>query len=151
MVSAIDSLSIFLLMLVTGLFWGPWFALTRSLNVFNADEFIKITKTLSANLGKPMRFMLPSCIIVMTLAVYFYPEKDTPGFYLAIAAVILILLSLIVTVIIEVPIVKKIEQWDASTLPANWAAYRERWIKFHILRVISSLAGFACLALAISR
>jgi len=149
MITIIDFFALFLLMLVTGVFWGPWFALSRSLSIFKAEEFIKIAKTMSANLGLPMRFLLPSCIIVMLLAVAVYPHKYTLGFYAGIAAVLFIIVSLIITIAVEVPIVKSIEQWTIATMPPNWASIRIRWVKFHVFRTMASLASFACLVVAI--
>jgi hypothetical protein len=31
--------SLFFLMLITGVFWGTWFTLTRSIESFSPDEF----------------------------------------------------------------------------------------------------------------
>jgi hypothetical protein len=139
----IEFFALFQLMLVTGIFWGPWFALHRSMKVFNAEEFIHIVKTMSANLARPMQIMMPSCIVFMLLSVWFYPDKNSLGFYLNLTAFTLIVVSLIITVLVEVPIVKQIEQWTATTVPSNWGAIQDRWLKFHIIRTLSSLASFA--------
>jgi uncharacterized membrane protein len=148
MTFTINFLALFLLMLVAGVFWGPWFALTRSLRVFSAEEFIKITRTLSTNIGPGMRFLLPGTIVVTGVAAALFPDKQSMAFYLAIASPVLLAVSLIVTVAVEVPIVKTVEQWTAATLPADWAAKRDRWLKFHIIRVVVSFGSFACFAAA---
>jgi uncharacterized membrane protein len=144
----INFLALFLLMLVTGACWGPWFAVTRSLSVLSAGEFIKITRILSANLGPAMRFLLPGCILIMGLAVWLFPHQAGASIYLGITSVALIIVSLVVTVAIEVPIVKEVEQWTAATVPSNWTVKRDRWLKFHIVRVLVSLAAFACFSAA---
>ncbi|SDD72065.1 protein of unknown function [Mucilaginibacter pineti] len=149
MIAILEFVAIFLLMLVTGVFWGPWFALSRSLSAFSAGEFIKIAKIMSANLGAPMRFLLPLCIIAMLLTVWFYPQKSAIGFYAGIMAVALIIISLIITIAIEVPIVKGVEEWTVETIPTNWTAIRDRWIKFHVVRTLTSLCSFACFVVAI--
>jgi hypothetical protein len=51
--------------------------------------------------------------------------------------------------IVEVPIVKSIEQCTTATLPADWAAKRDRWIKFHVFRTVASVISFVCLAIAL--
>ena len=43
---AIQFMALLLLMLVTGVFWGTWFSLSRSMEVFSAAEFIHIGKTI---------------------------------------------------------------------------------------------------------
>jgi uncharacterized membrane protein len=55
------------------------------------------------------------------------------------------MVALLVTVLIEVPIVKQIETWTASTLPGNWEQLRDRWGAFHVVRVIAALAGLVLL------
>ena len=46
-------ITVMLLMLVTGVFWGTWFTLTRSLEGFSAGEFIYIGKMNRAGLTVP--------------------------------------------------------------------------------------------------
>jgi hypothetical protein len=48
-------------------------------------------------------------------------------------------------VIVEVPIVKQVETWTASTLPGNWQHLRDRWGAFHVVRVVAGITGFALL------
>jgi uncharacterized membrane protein len=131
-----------LLMLVTGIFWGPWFSLHRSINVFNAEEFIHIVRTLAANLAVPMRILMPSCILLIMLSVISYPNKDSLGFYLNGMALILSLVSLIITMLVEVPIVTQIKHWTVSTIPSDWETLRNRWLKYHVIRTFSSIASF---------
>jgi uncharacterized membrane protein len=140
--SLIQFVALFLLMLVTGIFWGPWFALHRSLRVFNADTFIQIVKTMAANLAVPMRIMMPACILFMLFSTLTYPEKNSWGFYLNITACILTVTSLIITMVVEVPIVNRVKEW--TTIPTDWENIRDRWIKFHVIRTFSSLISFAC-------
>ncbi|MFL5731076.1 MAG: anthrone oxygenase family protein [Cytophagaceae bacterium] len=143
-ISIIQFFALFLLMLVTGIFWGPWFALHRSIKVFNANEFIRIVNTMSANLARPMQIMMPFCVICIVLSVWLYPRKDSLGFYLEATSFILILVSLLVTVLVEVPIVTSIRQWTAETIPSDWQTIRDRWVKFHVVRTFAALASIAC-------
>lgn len=135
--------TLLLLMLVTGVFWGPWFALSRSVRVFSATEFTHIAKTLAGNLAKPMRIMLPLTVVLMATVVWFYPTRDDVGFYLSLAGWILIFTALLVTIIVEVPIVKQIILWTEATIPDNWPALRDKWVKFHLIRVLASITSFA--------
>jgi hypothetical protein len=137
-------ITLFLLMLVTGVFWGPWFALHRSLKVFQAEEFLHIVKTLAANLAVPMRILMPTCIFCLILSVWYYPDRGSLGFYLSLFACLLSLVSLLITVAKEVPYVAQFERWTATTLPSNWETIRDSWVKFHVFRTFASLASFAC-------
>jgi uncharacterized membrane protein len=145
---AIQFFALFMLMLVTGIFWGPLYSLHRSLRVFNAEEFIHIVKTMAANLAVPMRIMMPSCILLLLLSIWTYPQYSL-GFYLSIASFILMLVSLIITILIEVPIVSQITKWTAETIPANWELIRDRWVRFHVVRTSTALVSFGCFAASV--
>jgi len=57
----------------------------------------------------------------------------------------LFLAALVVTVLIEVPIVKQIVTWTDSTLPDKWQQLRDRWGAFHVIRVFAGIAGLVLL------
>ena len=142
-------IALFLLMLVTGVFWGTWFSLSRSMEVFSAAEFIHIGKTIIQNLAVPMRIILPSCILFMILSAWFHPEKRSTGFYFCVGSIVLIVIALLITLLIEVPIDNQIATWTAETAPANWEAIRDRWELFHAARTFISLGSFAFLLLSL--
>jgi len=138
-------LGAFLLTLVTGVFWGTWFALSRSMEVFSAAEFIHIGKTIILNLAVPMRVIMPSCILFMLLVVWFDPLKKSGRFYCSLIALILIIIALLITLLVEVPIDNQIKEWTADTAPSDWEAIRDRWEFFHALRTFISLGSFGFL------
>jgi uncharacterized membrane protein len=137
-------------MLVTGVFWGTWFTMTRSIEVFSAAEFIHIGKTIIANVAVPMRILMPSCILFMILSASLYPDKKSAGFYFSVAACVLIVTSLLITLLVEVPIDNQIKTWRAESMPADWQIIRARWQLFHTARTFTSLTSFASLAAAIT-
>lgn len=142
-------ITLFLLMLVTGVFWGTWFTLTRSLDNFQGPEFIHIGQVIIANVALPMRIIFPACILFMLLSLRWYPEKRSAGFYWGWASLFLILVTLVITLAILVPIDNQISQWTASTLPTGWGDLRDRWDTFHALRTFTSLGSFGSFGIAI--
>lgn len=137
-------IALFLLMLVSGVFWGTWFTLTRSLEQFSPDEFIHIGKVIVNNVGVWMRIMMPLCIIMMILALWYYRYKRSIGFYLGLAAFLFIIISLIITLTIMVPIDRQIVEWNNTSLPPQWEYIRDKWKLFHTLRTLSALTSFGC-------
>jgi hypothetical protein len=57
--------------------------------------------------------------------------------------------TLIVTLVVEVPIVKQMDTWMASTLPDNWQELRDRWGAFHLLRIVPAVAGLILLLVGV--
>jgi hypothetical protein len=47
--------------------------------------------------------------------------------------------TLIVTGVVEVPIVQKMDTWTASTLPYDWQLLRDCWGAFHLLRNVPAI------------
>ncbi|GAA4301463.1 DUF1772 domain-containing protein [Compostibacter hankyongensis] len=144
----IHFIALLLLLLVTGVFWGTWFTMTRSIDQFSAAEFIHIGRVIIANVAVPMSILMPACIIFLGLSLWFYPEKPSAGFHLSIAALVLMIITLLVTLIILVPIDNDLKQWTASALPEHWEDIRSRWHAYHAVRTFTALASFACFALA---
>jgi uncharacterized membrane protein len=141
--------ALLLLMLVTGIFWGPWFSLHRSMKSFSKEEFIKIVKIMSGNLAVPMRIMMPCCILLVLASVLLFPHKESMEFYFAILSLLLIITSLIITIVVEVPIVKQIEQWTIQTIPSDMNSIQDRWLKFHVLRTLSAILSFICYVVSV--
>jgi hypothetical protein len=140
----LELLSITLAALVMGVFWGPWLALTRSIDTFSPEVFLVIVHRLDRNLGGVMGVLFPLTLVSM-VPVIVMSVGHPVGFALEIAGLALFVLALVVTAAVEVPIVKQIRGWTDSTMPPNWARLRDRWVSFHLLRVIPGILGLALL------
>jgi uncharacterized membrane protein len=141
--------ALFLLALVTGVFWGTWFTLTRSIETFSAAEFIHIGQTIITNVAWPMRILMPACILFMILSIWLIPEKKSIEFYLGVVAWLLIIIALLITLLVEVPIDNQIRAWTVDTVPSDWTTLRARWQVFHTVRTYVSLASLGSLILAV--
>src|SRR3954451_22358052 len=52
-----------LLVLVTGVFWGTWFSLSRTMFELSPEIFITIGKEIIRNVAAPMSIIMPASII----------------------------------------------------------------------------------------
>jgi hypothetical protein len=136
-------LSLFLLMLITGVFWGTWFTVTRSFESFSAEEFIHIGKVIIANVAVPMSIIMPLGILLMILSLWFYPKKRSAAFYAGVLSFVLLIVTLLVTLTVLVPIDNEIKNWTSANLPVDFEFIRKRWKTFHAIRTFTSLASFA--------
>ena len=140
--------ALMLLLLVTGVFWGTWFTLTRSIEEFSIAEFIHIGKVIIANVAWPMRIMMPTCILFLALATISYKPKKSPSFYLLMFSLLFMIITLLITLIVLVPIDNQIKTWIADNPPANWQSIRDHWKDYHAARTITSVASFGFFALS---
>jgi uncharacterized membrane protein len=132
--------------LVMGVFWGTWFTLTRSIPDFSAAEFIHIGKTIIANVALPMAILMPVTLLMMLVAMWLSFSVNRSSFYLYSLSFLLMIVTLIITVGVEVPIDNQIKTWTAATVPGNWESLRHTWDQFHTIRTFTSIASVSFFA-----
>jgi len=138
--------TLFALMLVCGVFWGLYFALSRSYQVFTPVEMAKIARTIVRNLEAPMRNISLLCLVLMGVSIAFYPDKGSWNFYATIASLLLIIGSLVITAAIEVPINNQVVTWTAENTPPDWEQLRNRWQYYNVVRTVLALLSFVLFA-----
>ena len=108
---------------------------------FEPEVFLAIVHRMNRNMAPLMTFLMPVALLSTVPVLFLSYRKQPTTFYLSLAGLLLFIVTLLVTVLVEVPIVKQIESWTASTLPGNWQELRDRWGRFHIFRIVPSLIG----------
>jgi uncharacterized membrane protein len=141
--------TLFALLLVCGVFWGLYFALSRSYQVFSAGELAKIARTIVANLEVPMGNISLVCLALLGLSVAYYPDKGGWHFFSMIASLLLIIGSLMITTAIEVPINRQVVTLTDEKMPENWEQLRGRWQYYNVVRTMLPLLSFLLFAAAI--
>jgi uncharacterized membrane protein len=135
----------YLYALVTGVFWGTWFSLSRSIAAITPGTFLEVGHTMIQNLGRPMSVLIPATIVSnVVMLVLLYRHKQLTAFVLEAVALVVLLFALVVTLTVNVPIDDLIRQWTVQTLPPDWEAIRDRWEFYHGLRTLGSLVGLGC-------
>jgi hypothetical protein len=136
-----ELISIVLSALVGGMYWGPWLALSRSMRTFEPEVFLEIVDRMSRNMESVMTILTPVALLSIAPVLFLSYNKLPRTFFLTLAALALFSVALIVTMLVEVPIVNQIVTWTAGTLPGNWQQLRDRWGAFHIIRVAAGIGG----------
>jgi uncharacterized membrane protein len=134
-------INIFLAALVTGVFWGPWLGLSRSMSQLSPETFLEVGHTMIRNLGMVMAILMPAGMLATLGVLYLTYRRHSKAFYLTLAGFLLSVVALSITLIVEVPIDNLIEQWTVNSLPENWRELRDRWEFFHAIRTWISVVG----------
>ena len=140
-----ELISIVLSALVGGMYWGPWLALSRSMRTFKPEVFLDIVDRMNRNMESVMTVLTPVALIAIAPVLFFSYQEQPRTFYLTLAGFALFVVALVVTMLIEVPIVKPIVMWTVETLPGDWQQLRDRWVTFHIIRVVAGIGGLVFL------
>ncbi len=138
-----------LLVLVTGVFWGTWFSLSRTMYELPSEIFITIGKEIMKNVAIPMSIIMPASIIGLLILFVGSWKTKSVYFYCILTALILFIIALVITVAVEVPIDNQIKTWSVIKIPPDWPNIRERWEFYHTIRTFVSLAGIAFFIAAI--
>ena len=66
--------------LVTGVFWGTWCSLSRTMDQLPAETFIAVGHQMIHNLGTPMATLLPLALLsALTSLALLWPKATAPG------------------------------------------------------------------------
>ncbi len=140
-----ELVSIIFSALVGGMYWGPWLALTRSLRSFEPGIFLTTVRALKRNMEPVMTVISPVGLLSIVPVLFFSHGARPITFYFSLVGFVLFATALVVTMLVEVPIVRQIVSWNESTLPENWKLLRDRWGTFHIVRVATGFVGLILL------
>ncbi|MGE5833631.1 MAG: anthrone oxygenase family protein, partial [Acidobacteriota bacterium] len=141
-IKGIQFVTLLLFALVTGVFWGTWFSLSRSMAAITPATFLEVGRLMIANLGGPMSVLMPAALLsALVLWVLLFRRRQTRANLFAAAALVLMAMALTITLVVNVPIDRQIQSWTTSALPPDWRAIRDRWEFYHGLRTLVSLAA----------
>jgi hypothetical protein len=137
-------INIFLSALAAGVLWGRWLTLSRSIAEITPETFLEIGKAMIGN-AVPVVPILTFAAILSTVPVLLllYRRKRSKAFAATLAAFVLFVAALLITLLVEVPIDRQILDWTVATLPANWEELRDHRETFHVMRTFAYLAGLA--------
>ena len=146
MIKAAQFVALLLFSLVTGVFWGTWFSLSRSMAEITPGTFLEVGRLMIANLGGPMSVLMPMALLsALVLSVWLFRRGQSRATLFAGAAFVLMAMALAITLAVNVPIDRQIQSWTTAALPADWRAIRDRWEFYHGLRTLLSVAGLTSL------
>jgi uncharacterized membrane protein len=94
--------------------------------------------------------LIPAILSSIVLAVAVFRGHTTTR-WLPLAAILLLLATLVISVSISVPINTAQASWSVMAPPADWAAVRDRWQLAHVVRTTTSVLAFVLLTAAAMR
>src|SRR5262249_47719186 len=106
---AVQFVTLLLFSLVTGVFWGTWFSLSRSMSEITPPTFLEVGHLMIGNLGGPMRVLMPAALLsALVLSVLLSRARHTGASLFASIALVLMASALVITLVVNVPIDRQI-------------------------------------------
>jgi uncharacterized membrane protein len=144
LIKVVQFVSIMLYVLVAGVMWGTWLSLARTMTRYDAATFLADGQHMIDNLATVMTVLMISAVAVgLVVVVLLFRARSTVAAWLGLAALLLMIAVMAITVAVEVPIDNLIATWTEATLPADWIQLRAQWAGFHTLRTFVSLGAVA--------
>jgi uncharacterized membrane protein len=88
-------------------------------------------------------------LVAVVMLVNHARRAHSPTLRPAVIALVLLLLSLVVTLVINGPINVEQLSWNAQAPPADWASVRDRWQIAHAVRTVAIVIGLGYLSAAV--
>jgi uncharacterized membrane protein len=98
-------------------------------------------------LGRLMPIWYIGSTLLVTGTALAEPATARPAW----AAVVLLLVSVVLSVALLVPINNRSKAWTPVTVPADWREKRSRWDHLHLVRVALIVAAFVLVTIAATR
>jgi hypothetical protein len=92
------------------------------MKTFAPEVFLEIVDRMNRNMAPVMTVLMPGTMLSIVPLLLLSYHQQPMVFYLSTSALLLFLVALMVTVVVEVPIVQQIVKWTPSTLPEKLAA-----------------------------
>ncbi len=88
--------------------------------------------------------LIPALLAVSVLVVISIRHHST-GRWLAVTALLLLLVTLVISVSVSVPINSMQQGWSVAAPPADWATVRDHWQLAHAIRTTTAALAFSML------
>ena len=128
---------IVVLALFTGTLFGIWMGSNPA--KLSAAAYVELMQNTIRQLGPVMQVLGPlSIILTITLAIL---SKERRERYLLFAAAGFIIVTAIITFVVNQPVNAELMTWTVDEQPANWMELRDRWWSGHVARSLTAIAG----------
>jgi uncharacterized membrane protein len=137
--------------LFSGLFAGfltTVCVLEASLRGFSAPVYTQVRLVELVHLDDLATVLLPAALLATATLVLATVGKPGPTRWLVLAALGLLVTTLIISALVNVPINTDQQVWSVLAPPSNWASVRDRWQIAHLVRTTTAVCAFTILVTA---
>ena len=129
--------------LLTGLIAGIILGICIGYNPHNLSAIAYVEQ--QQNAIRSLNVLMPALgliAIILTFIYAFLCKGGNLNRNLLLVAAVFLIASGLITKFGNQPINALVITWDTGNIPDTWTALRDEWWTFHILRTLSTLAGF---------
>ncbi|HEY3997727.1 MAG TPA: DUF1772 domain-containing protein [Candidatus Xenobia bacterium] len=151
MVQGVPLLAVWVTGTLAGIFCGTWWGQILAAQDARPEFFVTVHQSQNATYGRFVPVLMGLALLSvggwLAMLVRFFPDPhQTVPVGVAEG---LLLLSVVSTLVVNVPVNKMLDAWSPSQPPDGWAASRRRWNAGHVARAVFTTVAFLCLILCL--
>jgi len=148
MIRIIQFVALLLTALSMGVHFGTWLTERPLRRTESGALFVEVHQGRDRVAARVMPLLGSAAITFLALGVFFVRAVPA-AFALSLAGLVLCIADMLVTVIVNVPINREMQRWQPNAAPAEWKRLRDRWERFHSIRTLLVVPGFALFAASV--
>lgn len=148
MIKLVQYTALLLTALSMGVHFGTWLTEGPLRETRSGALFIEVHQGRDRVVARVMPILGSASLVFLALTV-FLVRTVPAAFALSLAALVLCIGDMFVTLLVNVPINGKVQSWTPDAPPAGWMLLRDRWERFHSIRALLIVSGFALFAASI--
>jgi len=136
-------------LLLVGLYAGGllFVVLAPSAGRLPGSAYVRHWQALNTDYGRVMPPLLLTSVLALIITTALSGHRGALVFALSAGALVLVVLTIVLTVAVMDPLNRLADSWDPDHLPARWPEVRHRWAALHLVRTLLAVAAFAGLTL----
>jgi Anthrone oxygenase len=142
MVRIIQFAALLLTALSMGVHFGTWLTERPLRRTQSGALFIEVHQERDRVAARVMPILGTAALVFLALAT-FLMRAAPAAFALSLAGLVLCIGDALVTAFVNVPINREMQGWQPGAPPAEWSRLRDRWERFHSVRTLLIVSGFA--------
>ena len=143
----IELLSLLLVGWIAGAELGSWCCVQPVVARLPYEQFVAAEQGMLRTFGRLMPVLMPLSGILAVALIILSREDTSFVLWLRVAAAFCIAVTVVTTLLVNVPINTQTASWQLTNDPSEWEQMRERWHFFQGVRGALFAAAFALLAI----
>lgn len=137
-------------LLLVGLYAGGvlFVVLAPSAGRLPGPAYVRQWQALNTDYGRVMPALLLTSVLALIVTSVLSWHHGRLVFGLAAGALVLVVLTIVLTVVVMEPLNRIADSWNPDSLPSSWQQIRQRWAGMHLIRTVLGVTAFACLTIS---
>lgn len=110
--------------------------------------YVRQWQALNTDYGRVMPPLLLTSVLALVATTVLSWHHGRFVLVLGASALVLVVLTVVLTVVAMEPLNRIADSWDPDRLPVTWQQVRQSWASLHLVRTVLAVAAFACLTIS---